>query len=89
MLFVFMQHWRKLEGNQGDLWPAGRADHAAVFLGPGGDHAQLFITGGWGTGLNTLSDAWTLDIESMRWREVSTDCRWAGHVDGYLLYIGQ
>ena len=67
---MFVQHWSKLEGNQGDPWPVGRQYHAAVCLGHGRDYPQLLITGGLDADLDTLNDAWTLDIESMRWREV-------------------
>ena len=66
-----MQYWSKLNGDEGDPWPVERQFHAAVCLGHGGDHPQLLITGGLDKDYKTLNDAWTLDIESMRWREVS------------------
>ena len=70
----------------------GRDGHAAACLGFGGDHPHLLVTGGEDDDDNTLSDVWTLDIESRRWREVrgvvSDDCYvvWGWkHVDGYPL----
>ena len=56
--------------NGEEPWPVGRNRHAATCLGFGGDHPHLLVTGGWNDSLNTLSDAWTLDIESRRWKEV-------------------
>ena len=48
----------------------GRAVHATVCLGYGGDQPQLLVTGGIDSDGNILSDAWLLDVESRRWREV-------------------
>ncbi len=73
----FVQHWSKLDYDKGDPWPVWRFDHAAVCLGFGGDHPQLLVTGGVDASLKYLNDAWTLDIKSLRWREVrivSADC---------------
>ena len=58
---LFMQHFSKMD-TQGESCPKGRCDHAAVCLGYGGDHPQLFVTGG----LNgsVLSDVWLLDVQS-------------------------
>ena len=67
-MFVFMQHWSKLD--EAGPWPVGRRDHAAVCLGFGGDHPQLLVTGGDDGIGNTLKDVWTLDVGSWRWREV-------------------
>ena len=39
-------------------------------LNYGRDNPQLLVTGGWDDDMNILSDAWILDIESGRWREV-------------------
>ena len=69
---IFMQHWSKLEHPEGEPWPVGRARHAAVCLGYGGDHPQLLVTGGLDAGLKVLSDAWLLDSKSGQWREVRT-----------------
>ena len=38
-------------------------------LNYGRDNPQLLVTGGW-DGKRVLSDAWMLDMESGRWREV-------------------
>ena len=65
-----MQHWSKREHPEGECWPVGRAYHAAVCLGYGGDHPQLLVTGG--ALVKVLSDAWLLDIKSSKWREVRT-----------------
>ncbi len=48
----------------------GRSNHAAVCLWNGGDHSQLFITGGLDKNNKALSDAWILDLQAGRWREV-------------------
>ena len=69
---IFMQHWSKLE-IQGESCPVGRADHAAVCLGYGGDHPQLLVTGGIDQDRTVLSDVWLLDLESGMWREVRVD----------------
>ena len=47
----------------------GRSSHAAVCLDYG-DHPQLLVIGGVGVNDKTLSDAWMLDVQSGRWREV-------------------
>ncbi len=47
-----------------------RSDHAAVCLWNGVDHPQLFITGGLDKNNKVLNDAWILDFQAGRWREV-------------------
>ena len=47
-----------------------RAGHAAVCLDYGGDHPQLFVTGGVDGSKKILSDAWILDMETGKWSEV-------------------
>ena len=64
-----MQHWSKVDDHEGEPFPVGRVGHAAVCLDYG-DHPQLFVTGGLGN-KQVLSDAWMLDVQSGRWREVS------------------
>ena len=54
----------------GEPCPVERTAHAAVCLGYGGDHPQLLITGGMGGGGKVLKDAWVLDMQSEKWREV-------------------
>ena len=67
---LFMQHFSKMD-TQGESCPKGRDEHAAVCLGYGGDHPQLLVTGGRGSGFgDVLSDVWLLDVQSGRWREV-------------------
>ena len=53
--------------------PVRRCYHAAVCLGYGGDHPQLLIIGGRGAGCKVLKDAWILDMQSGKWREVRID----------------
>ena len=64
---LFMQHFSKMD-TQGESCPRGRDEHTAVCLGYGGDHPQLFVTGGFGSGV--LSDVWMLDVQSWRWKKV-------------------
>ena len=47
----------------------GRSGHAAVCLDYG-DHPQLLVTGGKDDGNKVLGDAWMMDVQSGRWREV-------------------
>ena len=47
----------------------GRSAHAAVCLDYG-DHPQLLVTGGRSVDGKALRDAWMLDVQSGRWREV-------------------
>jgi hypothetical protein len=64
-----MQHWSKLDNHEGEHRPSKRLQHEAMCLGYGGDHPQLLVTGGiWGD--EALSDAWMLDVQSGRWKEV-------------------
>ena len=48
----------------------GRHGHAAVSLWNGGDHSQLLVMGGRDENNKVLSDAWILDLQAERWREV-------------------
>ena len=60
----------------GAPWPVERASHAACCLNYGEEHSQLLVTGGLDKNDNyttTLQDAWILDVNSGRWREVSGD----------------
>ena len=59
-----------MEQQEGEPCPVGRSYHDAVCLGYGGDHPQLLVTGGVDKDDNVLSDAWMLDLQSCRWREV-------------------
>ena len=77
---MFMQHWSKLDYREGEPCPMRRNSHAAVCLGYGQDHPQLLVTGGRGAGNKVLSDAWMLDVQSGRWREVRVSCRLDGVV---------
>jgi hypothetical protein len=65
-----MQHWSKLDIHEGEHRPSERFQHAAVCLGYGGDHPQLLVTGGRSADNMALSDAWMLDVQSGRWKEV-------------------
>ena len=71
-----MQHWSKVDPQEGEPWPVGRSYPAAVCVGYG-DRPQLLVTGGWG--FSPLSDMWLLDVDTGRWREV---CRcWLHGID--------
>ena len=48
----------------------GRSFHAACCLNYGDDEPVLLMTGGTDKNHNTLGDAWLLDVNSGRWREV-------------------
>ena len=66
---IFMQHWCKHD--VGEPCPLGRRSHAAVCLNYGEDQPQIFIFGGHGS-VKIQSDGWILDVQSGRWREVSS-----------------
>ena len=66
------QEWTKLERPEGAPWPVERVSHAACCLNRE-EHPQLLITGGLDNNDNTLQDALILDVNSGRWREVSSD----------------
>ena len=71
MIFVLLQHWRKLVIQEGGPCPVKRDSHTAVCLGYGGDNPQLLVIGGnRGAVYAPLSDAWMLDVNSRRWKEV-------------------
>ena len=63
-----MQHWSKPEvvGTR----PPKRSSHAAVCLGPWGDHPQLLIMEGRDEEYESMDDMWMLDLTSWRWTEV-------------------
>ena len=67
---IFMQHWSKVD-NVGEPCPVGRYGHAAVCLNYGEDQPQIFIFGGRDED-DVFSDGWILDVQSGRWREVSS-----------------
>ena len=54
----------------GAPWPVERDNHAATCLNYGDNHPQLLVTGGVDKKGKTLSDAWLLDINTGRWKEV-------------------
>ena len=66
-----MQHWSKLDHQEGIPRPVGRSAHVAVCLGYGGDNHKLLVTGGRDANNVTLSDVWILDLDSRKWKEVS------------------
>ena len=72
-VYLFIQGWTKLEGAEGAPWPVERSSHDACCLNYGEEHPQLLVIGGMDNDLNTLQDAWILDVKSRRWREVSCD----------------
>ena len=66
---ISMQHWSKVDHHEGEPCPVGRWGHSAVCLDYG-DHPQLLVIGGSGSGKKALSDGWLLDVQSGRWRKV-------------------
>ena len=48
----------------------GRESHAACCLNYGDDEPILLMTGGVNDNYNTLKDAWLLEVNSGRWKEV-------------------
>ena len=69
-IVFFLQHWSKVEHLVGEPCPVGRSSHATVCLGYGGDCPQLLVIGGLAADNKTLGDAWLLDVQSGKWREV-------------------
>ena len=67
------QKWTKLEKPERASWPVNRVSHAACCLNYDEEHPQLLVTGGVDKNDNTLQDAWVLDVNFERWREVSGD----------------
>ena len=67
---ILMQHWRKVECQEGEPCPVGRSRHAALCLDYSGDHPHLLITGGVSKNDNVLSDMWILNLQSEKWKEV-------------------
>ena len=74
-LLPVLQNWTKIEpgGAVGEPWPVGRSAHAACCLDHGGEHPQLFISGGVDNGWKTLSGSWLFDINksSNKWKKVT------------------
>ena len=70
-----------MDHHEGQPCPVARCDHAAVCLDYGGDHPQLLVIGGRDAGLKVLNDAWMLDVQSGRWREVRV---YACRLDGVV-----
>ena len=68
---IFMQNWSKMDKHVGESSPVGRYGHAAVCLNYGEDQPQIFIFGGYDGG-KRLNDGWILDVQSERWRGVSS-----------------
>ena len=65
-----MQHWSKLDHQEGVPRPVKRSFHVAVCLGYGGDNPKLLVTGGRDANSVALSDVWILDLDSRKWKEV-------------------
>ena len=66
----FSQEWTKLEKTHGAPWPAARCLHAACCLNYGDEDPLLLMTGGNDNNNNIMKDAWLLEVNSGRWREV-------------------
>ena len=56
---------------QGEPWPVERSSHAACCLNYGQDHPQLLVYGGLDNGNKVLGDMWTLNVDTVKWTEVS------------------
>ena len=67
------QEWTSIERPSGAPCPVGRSSHATCCLNYGEEHPQLLVTGGENNNDYILQDAWILDVNSGRWREVSGD----------------
>ncbi|XP_064393168.1 uncharacterized protein LOC135340740 isoform X2 [Halichondria panicea] len=61
----------KVKPVQGEPWPVERACHAACCLNYGQDHPQLLVYGGLDKGKETLGDMWTLNVDAVKWTEVT------------------
>ena len=59
-----------MEREEGAPWPVARSLHAVCCLNYEDDQPVLLMTGGSDKNFNTLGDAWLLDVNSGRWREV-------------------
>ena len=70
-----------MDHHEGEPCPVARDSHAAVCLDYGGDHPQLLVIGGRDGGNKVLNDAWMLDVQSGRWREVRV---YACRLDGVV-----
>ncbi|XP_064393447.1 uncharacterized protein LOC135340946 isoform X2 [Halichondria panicea] len=55
----------------GGAWPVGRSAHAACCLNYGEDHPQLLLHGGLDNRYKTLRDMWILDVDTVKWTEVT------------------
>ena len=65
-----LQHWSKLEKAEGAPWPEERCDHAACCLNYDQQHPQLLVTGGVKRTQEILEDAWILDVDRKKWKQV-------------------
>ncbi|XP_064393791.1 kelch domain-containing protein 2-like [Halichondria panicea] len=61
----------KVKPVQGEPWPVVRAGHAACCLNYGQDHPQLLVYGGLDNSNKTLGDMWLLDVDTVKWTEVT------------------
>ena len=66
----FVQNWSKQKKYGSESWPEKRAYHAACCLNFGEEFPQLLVTGGLSVHNKPLRDAWILDIEGRKWRQV-------------------
>ena len=80
------QEWTKLEKLGGSPWPVSRDSHGACCLNNGEEQPQLLVTGGVDDCGSSLSDAWVLDVNSRRWREVS-GVKWFNYLSVYCMQI--
>ena len=69
-MLSMIQEWSKEEGHSDDKYPVKRRNHVAACLGYGGQHPQLFISGGIDSSYKVLDDIWLWDPKSNKWKEV-------------------
>ena len=70
LYLLSLQNWTKLNNSKKGPWPEEREWHSACCLNYGQQHPQLLVTGGESKRGKILGDAWILDVDSGRWREV-------------------
>ncbi len=63
----------KVEPVEGEPWPVERSSHAACCLNYGRDHSQLLVYGGVDNKSNVLRNMWVLDVDIVKWTEVSVN----------------
>ena len=86
---LISQHWSKVKTSGGR--PPTRDDHACCIAGhlTGQPHPLLMVVGGWGDGLDVLSDVWVLDVAQGLWSQVLHVCISAVGLTMYIIHVCQ